>query len=115
MPKGTVERSENDVFIIIIIESVCFVCQFPPVCLIVTSRHFHRTYSYVSLAINSGYSSERYWPSDLRQTESVSYQVSKVKVKVTPVQALRLCTGRTAHRGSRGIALPFHDHGNRRE
>ena len=27
-----------------------------------------------------------------------------------PVQALRLCTGRTAHRGSRGIALPFHDH-----
>ena len=30
-----------------------------------------------------------------------------VKVKVTPVQALRLCTGPTAHRGSRGIALPF--------
>ena len=38
----------------------------------------------------------------------------KVKVKVTLVQALRLCTGRTAHRGSRGIALPFHDHGTRR-
>ena len=37
----------------------------------------------------------------------------KVKVKVTLVQALRLCTGRTAHRGSRGIALPFHDHGTR--
>ena len=37
----------------------------------------------------------------------------KCKVKVTPVQALRLCTGRTAHRGSRGIALPFHDHGTR--
>ena len=35
----------------------------------------------------------------------------KGKVKYTPVQALRLCTGRTAHRGSRGIALPFHDHG----
>ena len=31
------------------------------------------------------------------------------KVKVTLVQALRLCTGRTAHRGSRGIALLFHD------
>jgi len=28
-----------------------------------------------------------------------------LKVKVTLVQALRLCTGRTAHRGSRGIAL----------
>ena len=36
------------------------------------------------------------------------------KVKVTLVQALRLCTGRTAHRGIRGIALPFHDHGTRR-
>ena len=33
----------------------------------------------------------------------------KVKVKCTLVQALRLCTGRTAHRGSRGIALLFHD------
>jgi len=31
------------------------------------------------------------------------------KVKVTLVQALRLCTGRTAHRRSRGIALLFHD------
>ena len=36
------------------------------------------------------------------------------KVKCTVVQALRLCTGRTAHRGSRGIALLFHDHGTRR-
>ena len=34
--------------------------------------------------------------------------VSKM-VKVTLVQALRLCTGRTAHRGGRGIALLFHD------
>jgi len=32
-----------------------------------------------------------------------------VKVKVILVQALRLCTGRTVHRGSRGIALLFHD------
>ena len=38
----------------------------------------------------------------------------KVKVKCTLVQALRLCTGRTAHRGRRGIAVPFHDHGTRR-
>ena len=37
------------------------------------------------------------------------------KVKCTLVQALRLCTGRTAHRGSRGIALPFLDRGTRRE
>jgi hypothetical protein len=32
----------------------------------------------------------------------------------TLVQALRLCTGRTAHGMSRGIALLFHDHGTRR-
>jgi len=38
----------------------------------------------------------------------------KKKVKVTLVQALRLGTGCTAHRGSRGIALLFHDHGTRR-
>ena len=38
----------------------------------------------------------------------------KSKVKVTLVQKLRLCTGRTARRGSRGIAIPFHDHGTRR-
>ena len=33
------------------------------------------------------------------------------KLKCTLVQELRLCAGRMAHRGSRGIALPFHDHG----
>jgi hypothetical protein len=31
----------------------------------------------------------------------------KVKVKCTLVQAMRLCTGHMAQRGSRGIALPF--------
>ena len=34
--------------------------------------------------------------------------------KCTLVQTLRFCTGRTAHRGSRGIALLFHDHSTRR-
>jgi hypothetical protein len=33
----------------------------------------------------------------------------KVKVKCTLVQALRLCTGCTARRGSRGIAPLFYD------
>ena len=33
------------------------------------------------------------------------HELNKVKVKCTLVEALRLCTGRTAHRGSRGIAL----------
>ena len=37
----------------------------------------------------------------------------KVTVKVTLVQALRLCTGHMAHKGGRGIALPFQDHGTR--
>ena len=35
-------------------------------------------------------------------------------VKCALVQALGLCTGRTAHRGSRGIAVLFIDHGTRR-
>jgi hypothetical protein len=34
-----------------------------------------------------------------------NFAKGKKKVKCTLVQALRLCTGRTAHRGSRGIAL----------
>ena len=49
------------------------------------------------------------WMSHLSDAVSV-----KVKVKVTLVQALRLCTGHTAHSGSKGIALLFHDHGTRR-
>ena len=40
--------------------------------------------------------------------------IGHVKIKYTLIQALRLCTGRTSHRGSRGIALLFHDHGTRR-
>ena len=36
------------------------------------------------------------------------------KVKCSLVQALRLYIGRTAHRGTRGIALLFLDHGTRR-
>ena len=37
----------------------------------------------------------------------------KKKVKVTLVQALRLCTDRTALSGIRGIVLLFHDHDTR--
>ena len=40
--------------------------------------------------------------------------VLKVNVKCTLEQALRLCKGCTAHRGSRGIALLFLDHGTRK-
>ena len=45
---------------------------------------------------------------------SYQYTCTKVKVKCNLVQTLRLCTGRTAHRGSTGIALSFLDHGTRR-
>ena len=44
---------------------------------------------------------------------TLDYGKSKVH-PCTSVQALRLCTGRTAYRGSRSVALPFHDHGTRR-
>jgi hypothetical protein len=36
----------------------------------------------------------------------VSLVIVVKKVKITLVQALRFCTDRKAHRGSRGIALP---------
>ena len=41
-------------------------------------------------------------------------RAKKGKVKCTLVQALRLCTGCIAHRGSRSIALLFLDHSTRR-
>jgi hypothetical protein len=61
---------------------------------------------------------EFYW----KEKIAIPYQginpalYSKVKVKCTLVQALRLCTGRTAHRGGGGrdIALLFHDNDTRR-
>ena len=60
------------------------------------------------------------WVNGLSIMTKYSFQVhphlsiNKKKVKSTLVEALRLCTGRTAHRGSRGIVLPFLDHGTRR-
>ena len=58
-------------------------------------------------------STPRQWSPLKIVSESVT-GICKKKVKVTLVQALRLCTDRTAHKGSRGTALPFHDHGTRR-
>ena len=49
------------------------------------------------------------------RSSSIAFRVCGTgKVKCTLVQALWLRTGRTAHRGSTGIALPFLDHGTRR-
>ena len=54
--------------------------------------------------------------SEVMQNNNVCRLYRKIccKVKYTLVHTLRLCTGRTAHRGSRGIALLFLDHGTRR-
>ena len=49
-----------------------------------------------------------------KKTVTMTSPAEGKRVKSTLVQALRLCTGRTAHRGSRGIALLFIDHGTRR-
>jgi hypothetical protein len=46
-------------------------------------------------------------------TNDPSQKTSKGKVKCTLVQALRLSTSRTAHRGSTGIALLFYHHSTR--
>ena len=57
------------------------------------------------------------WPTDwLSKKYLTNYLTDYIKgmVKCTPVQTLRLCTGRTAHRESRGIALLFLGHGTRR-
>jgi hypothetical protein len=43
-------------------------------------------------------------------TENTLHANTNKKVKFSLVQALRLYTGRIAHRGSRGIAILFHDH-----
>ena len=53
-------------------------------------------------------------PKPFKFSKRGSLIACKIKVKCTLVQTLRLCTGRTAHRGSRGIALPFLEHGIRR-
>jgi hypothetical protein len=47
---------------------------------------------------------------DLRNTPALR----RHSLKCTLVHALRLCTGRTAQRGSRGLALLFLDQGTRR-
>jgi hypothetical protein len=58
------------------------------------------------------------YPEDTSPNNTLSTTVTiwtgKKKVQCTLLYALGLCIGRTAHRGSRGIALLFHDHGTRR-
>ena len=44
----------------------------------------------------------------------MGYDDSEEDIKCTILLALRLCTGRTAHRESKAIVLPFNDHGTRK-
>jgi len=72
--------------------------------------HFRQVFISFSTSFSSSSSSS----SSSWGVSSYSVITVKKKVKVTLAQALRLCTGRTVHRGSRGIALPFLDHSTRR-
>ena len=68
-----------------------------------------------------GESESRRWFETSRITDTTTkiriseglHSVVKVKVNCTLVEALRLSTGRTAHRGSSGTALLFLDHSTR--
>jgi len=71
-----------DKFTVFFVRSILIVCFFVP-CIVVQLCNFNQQIAH--------------------------FLKIKVKVKVTLVQALRLCTGCTAHRGSRGIVLLFHD------
>jgi len=65
-----------------------------------------------------GFDTRTVQPVASRYTDYVTrptVQQGKIKVKYTLAQALRLCTGRVAYRGSRNITLLFHDHGRRAE
>ena len=76
----------------------------------------HKTGSWLVICVSvAGKSSRSQFPIQIMSSEVLSSASlrSKVKVKCTLLQALKLCTGRTAHRGSRGIALLLHDHGTR--
>jgi hypothetical protein len=71
---------------------------------------FNSTIVYQDYTVLVACTSMARWRND---TDRVKTSV-KVDVKCTLAQALRLCTGRTAHRGSRGIVLLIHGHGIRR-
>ena len=68
---------------------------------------------YISVSSCLKWCNEKLQTFNKRKSYTVNFCL-KSKVKCTLVQALRLCTGRTARRVSRGIALLFLDHGTRR-
>jgi len=71
------------------------------------SHQNHLCISHACLILHSS-------PSTSCCSQSITVHLCKGEVKCNLVHTLRLCTGRTAHRGSRRIALLFLDHGTRR-
>ena len=64
--------------------------------------------------VGEGYRSIRHHKPEESNAAAYRRQTTGAPNTCTLVQALRLWTGRTAHRWSRGIALLFLDHGTRR-
>ena len=96
-------------------EQVFLSCNLYPAALIVFVRNYLKLNfleykSIVLVCLQFILMSSSFWTSNTRNRDWGQLDI-KVKVKCTLVQALMLCTGRTAFMGSRGIALPFLDHG----
>jgi hypothetical protein len=81
--------------------AVCFFCKIS-----LSGQYFHK-FRAISLFFSKFLSTKPF------VTGENCDNITTLK-KFTLVEALRLCTGHMAHRGSRGIALPFHDYGTRR-
>ena len=75
--------------------------------------------NYIRMGTRPPPPTKKSWKTPARTCKPIPFtpimHMVNVKVKVTLVQALRFCAGRMAQRGSRGIALPFHNHDTRRE
>jgi len=111
------------------ITSVCVAAQIDQhtdhICLCCCPNYAaHRSHVFVLLPKLTSTQITSVWCHDLYRLSSdvsciylVNGEISsicKVKVQCTLVHALRLCTGRTANRGSRNVALLFFDRGTRR-
>ena len=84
--------------------------------MIETCRSIFKTFNVNNLSVCIGWCTDQVMQNKIPRTPSfiILYHFNTKQLKCTLVQALRLYTGRTAHRGSRGIALLFHDHDTRR-
>jgi len=121
MYKSSLRHIHDPVLLSLKVEVICFVLScFPP-----SLPHFHIPRPHMCIGSKSRLSLREGSTAQAAMTslcyDSCEFHWNKrrlrhihvEKVKCTLVQALRLCTGRTANRGSTGIALLFRDHGTR--